>query len=174
MGFMGDISAMPNDGQRPKLTLNWRGKTEAVPDIRFVDVTEPAAPPVVKQAERVLAVTPWSEPDGLDICLDRWQAWMHRNDTDMSVQTMKTLQGDGDGYGSDETGAMRRNNEIGEATDAMIRSLKMSHRWAIRKKCGMATEWQFPQLDFMTESIDACCELEKKLRVNIATRLLFG
>lgn len=157
---------------RQKLTLGWRGKTTRLPDITFVDVTEPLPPPALR-APHVVTVSPWSEPDALHICLAHWQNWMHRDDSDLSTQTMKTLRGEGDGYGSDETKESRRNNEIAEATDAMIRSLTVAHRWAIWKKCGMTTEWEFPQLDFMVEALAACCELEKKLRQNIATRPLF-
>jgi hypothetical protein len=49
MGFMGDISAMPNDGPRQKLTLGWRGNTERLPDIRFVDITEDVPPPPLRE-----------------------------------------------------------------------------------------------------------------------------
>lgn len=167
------LAEFPEVAPRQKLTLRWRGKTEPVPDITFVDAAEEPAPPPAR-VERAVPVTPWTEPDGLDICLDRWQAWMHRSDTDLGTQTMKTLRGEGDGYGNDETADARRNNEIAEATDAMIHSLSLSHRWAIRRKCGITTQWKFPQLDFMVEAIDACAELEKKLRNNVATRLLFG
>lgn len=111
--------------------------------------------------------------DGLDVCLDCWRTWMGRNDTDLGAQTQKTLRGDGDGYGSPDTSQMRRDNEIAEATEAMISSLRTSHRWAIYRKCGIATAWRFPQLDFMSEALDACEDLEKKLRANVATRMEF-
>ena len=111
--------------------------------------------------------------DGLDVCLDCWTTWMGRNDTDLGAKGQKTLQGDGDGYGSPDTAQMRRDNEIAQATDAMIYSLTTAHRWAIQRKVGLATAWRFPQLDYMTVAIEACCELEKKLRGNVATRMLF-
>jgi hypothetical protein len=111
--------------------------------------------------------------DGLEVCLACWKVWMGNSDTDLSVQTQKTLRGDGDGYGNSDTSQARRDNEIAEATDAMVMSLKVSHQWAIRRKCGVATAWNYSQLDFMTEALDACCELEKKLRGNVATRMEF-
>lgn len=111
--------------------------------------------------------------DGLDICLDCWTIWMGRNDTDLGAHGQKTLKGDGDGYGSPDTAQMRRDNEIAQATDAMIYSLTVQQRWAISRKCGIATAWRFPQLDYMTVAIEACEALDKKLRSNTATRMLF-
>lgn len=111
--------------------------------------------------------------DGLDICLDCWTTWMGRNDTDLGAQSQKTLRGDGDGYGNTDTSQMRRDNEIAQATDAMIHSLTAAHRWAIHRKSGLATAWRFPNLDYMTVAIEACCELEKKLKGNVATRMVF-
>jgi hypothetical protein len=111
--------------------------------------------------------------DGLDICLDCWKEWMGRNDTDLGAQSQKTLRGDGDGYGNTDTSQMRRDNEIAQATDAMIHSLSSVHRWAIHRKAGLATAWRFPNLDYLTVAIEACEVLEKKLRGNNATRMVF-
>lgn len=115
------------------------------------------------------------QPDAFDLCLTIWAEWMRRDDTDLGIKGQSSMRGDGDGFGSDDTSQMRRDNEIAEATDAMIRSLKSSHQWAMRRKCGVTRQsvWNFPQLDFLVEAQDACEELEKKLRANIATRLLF-
>ena len=58
---------------RPKLTLGWKGKTEPVPDIVFVDVTDclplPAAP--------VTAATPAPEYMGkqIGLRLENWARW---------------------------------------------------------------------------------------------------
>lgn len=115
------------------------------------------------------------KPDGLDLCLACWKEWMSRDDADLGIKNQSTLRGEGDAYGSDESAQLRRDNEIGEATDAMVRSLKVSHQWAMRRKCGLVRHsvWNFPQLDYMVEAQDACVELEKKLRNNVATRLLW-
>lgn len=114
------------------------------------------------------------KPDGFDLCLDCWKDWMFKGDTDLGIKAQSTLKADSDGYGGEDTSQMRRDNEIAEATDAMIRSLQTSHQWAIRRKCGIATMWRFPNLDFIIEATDACDELEKKLRNNVATRMVFG
>lgn len=137
------------------------GAAAKLPTMRRVpkdEVTRPTAPAV----------------DGLAYCLDCWKTWMHRSDTDLGVKGMRSLQGDGDGYG-DDTSYIRRDNEIAEATDAMISSLQRSHQWAIRRKCGITrgNVWRFPQLDAMAEAEAACTELAEKLKKNIATRLLF-
>ncbi|MFZ3286565.1 MAG: hypothetical protein WA191_06915 [Telluria sp.] len=117
----------------------------------------------------------FAQPDGLDLCLDCWKAWMGRDDTDLGIKSQTTLRAEGDGYGDQDTSQMRRDNEIALATDAMVRSLCRSHQWAIRRKCGVArgNVWNFPQLDYIVEAQDASEELEKKLRVNVVTRLLF-
>jgi hypothetical protein len=115
------------------------------------------------------------KPDGMDTCLACWKDWMCRNDTDLGIKNQSTLRGAGDGYDSADTSQIRRDNEIGEATDAMVRSLKTSHQWAMRRKCGLVRQhvWNFPQLDYIVEAQEACAELEKKLRINVATRLLW-
>jgi hypothetical protein len=115
------------------------------------------------------------KPDGLDLCLGCWKDWMRRSDTDLGIKSQSTLRAEGDGYGGEDTSQMRRDNEIAEATDAMIRSMRRSYQWAIRRKCSVVRHdvWNFPNLDYMTEAADACEELEKKLRNNVATRLLW-
>ena len=115
----------------------------------------------------------WIKPDALDTCLDCWSTWMRKRDLDLSIRGQMSLRGDGDGYGNADTGTARRDNEIAEATDAMIASLAAWQRWAIYRKCGITTVWSFPSLDFMVAAQEACVELEKKLRNNVATRLLF-
>jgi 5'-deoxynucleotidase YfbR-like HD superfamily hydrolase len=105
--------------------------------------------------------------DGLELCLACWKDWMGRNDTDLGVKSQSTLMADSDGYGSNDTSQMRRDNEIAEATDAMIRSLQRSHQWAIRIQMGVAgmKVWTFRL---------ARSALETLLKKNIATRLLFS
>lgn len=115
------------------------------------------------------------EPDAFETCLACWKEWMGRNDTDLGIKGQFSLRGDGDAFGADDSAQVRHDNAIGEATDAMVRSLKTSHQWAMRRKCGLVKHnvWNFPQLDYITEAQDACVELEKKLRNNIATRMLW-
>lgn len=135
--------------------------------------TIPARPALRRVRKDDAKAPTWLKPDPLDYCLDCWKTWMHRTDTDLGAQTHRSLRGDGDGYGNSETMAMRRDNEIAEATDAMISSLSAAHRWAVYRKCSVTSVWRFPSLDFIAAAQEACCELEKKLRLNIATRLLF-
>jgi len=113
--------------------------------------------------------------DGLDICLDCWVRSMAtgRDDKDLGVQRLEMLCGDGDGYGNDDTGQQRRDNEIAVATNAMIDSLSRVHWWAIRRKMGLATVWNYPNQDYMHVAIEACIELTAKLRRNPTTAVWF-
>jgi hypothetical protein len=174
---------------REKLTLQWRKTTgeratQQAESEEYVEVIEKAVAAAVSVKSikiQPLRVDPWSEPDPLDICLECWQAWMCRNDGDLGTQRQKLLSG-----GDDEEEAkrdaesiaaaaeQRRNNEIAEATDAAINSLRACDRWAIYKMSGMASMWNFPMLDYMQAAQGAKVQLEKKLRENIATRALFG
>lgn len=118
-------------------------------------------------------VDTWVKPDAFDFCLECWKTWMCRNDTDLGIQGQKLLNGEGDGYGNEDTSGMRRDNEIAAATDAMINSLRALHRWAIYRKCGITTVWSFPSADFISTVESAEGELTTKLRINVATRSLF-
>lgn len=132
-------------------------------------VIKQPGPQRVRRAE--LSASAVTKPDGLDYCLDCWKTWMSRDDADLGMKTL-SLQGAG---GNEDAAQMRRDNEIAEATNAMILSLQRSQQWAIRKKCGITrgNVWQFPNLDFVSEAELACQELELKLKKNTATRLLF-
>lgn len=130
----------------------------------------------IRRARKEVQQEAFIKPDGLDLCLTCWKEWMGRNDTDLGIKSQSTLRGDlHDSDVSADSSQLRRDNEIGEATDAMVRSLKASHQWAMRRKCGLVRQnvWNFPQLDYIVEAQEACVELEKKLRLNVATRLLW-
>lgn len=165
---------------REKLTLKWRrtsgeGAQLQVERDEFVECAPVAAAVLVKCIEiQPLQVDPWVAPDPLDVCLECWKVWMGRNDGDLGVQGQKSLRGDGDGLGNADTLGTRRDNEIAEATDAMIDSLRACDRWAIYKMSGFRSVWNFPLLDYMTVAQGALQTLEEKLRENIATRSLFG
>ena len=115
----------------------------------------------------------WEKPDGLQYCLECWKVWMGNYDRDLGIQRQKTLAGEGDGYGNEDTSQQRRENEIAEATDAMINSLRAHHRWATYRRCGISTAWRFPHLNFIVVAQEAEEALEKKLQSNIATRTLW-
>lgn len=115
----------------------------------------------------------WVKPDPLQVCLECWSIWMGASDRDLGIQRMNSLAGDGDGYGNADTYQARRDNEIAEATEAMINSMRHHHRWAIYRRCGISTVWNFPRLDLATAMQEAETELTEKLKKNVATRTLF-
>ena len=113
------------------------------------------------------------EVSPLDICLDLWACSMSLNDTDLGIQSQRSLKSNGDGYGNNDTSQSRRDNEIADATNAMIHSLATHHRWAIHKCKGICLVWNFPRLNYIKTLEDAKIQLEEKLRKNLATRTLF-
>lgn len=117
------------------------------------------------------------KPDGLDYCLDCWKRWMHGDaDRDLGAKTMRGLVGDGDGYGSGQTvydAQQLADSKIAAATDAMIDSLSVLHRWAIYRTCSITSAWRFPNADLTSVGVEARAELEKKLRQNPCTAMQF-
>jgi hypothetical protein len=180
MGAMVEFSAMPNDGQRAKLTLNWRGATERLPDFRFVDVTEPTVPPAPRVAH-LLTIAEKIQATPLDICLSHWMSWMHRDDRDLGAKSQGCIKGDESAEGYDTNAAadaaeMRMVCEIGAATDAMIDSLERHLKECIYRRCGLVAlhaVWRFPNLKLFDTLPLAEQELIEKLKKNIATRSFF-
>lgn len=115
----------------------------------------------------------WVKPDGIDLCLEHWAIWMGKNDSDVGIQGQRHLRGDGDGYGDSDACEQRRHNEIAEATDAMIEGLSTYHRYAIYHKCGVSSAWRFPNINFIAAASEAVVILTQKLKINVATRMLF-
>lgn len=166
---------------RPKITLAWRGKCAPVPDVIFDDVTEAKSKPVDRLA-RVLRVDPWVEPSGLDLCLGHWTSWMHQDDRDLGVKAQAGIETGSDEHddecehddnASSDAAIARASREIAIATDAMIRGLSRYHRSAIERRCGIASVWRFPNMDFTTALPEAEGELVKKLSKNTATKVFF-
>lgn len=123
----------------------------------------------------------FQKPDGLTVCLECWKSWMLSDDRDLSASRMRLHGGADDdkdrsaGYESDPYEEQRKADmKIGEATGAMIEDMKAAWRWAIYKKMGISTVWNFPSVDFLSCLADAQAELERKLRVNIATATQFA
>lgn len=159
---------------RPKLTLNWRGKSAPVADIYFVDVT--AAPPAPTMPPRAaLRVDPWTPPAPLDLCLGLWKAWMHGDaDRDLGAKPMGGLMGDTDGHGIDAHEQQQAADmRIAIATDAMIESMDRIHIWAIYKLCSIANPWNFPNADIFVMGDEARQVLAEKLKKNVCTAVLF-
>jgi hypothetical protein len=180
MSFMGEISAFPDSGDRPKLTLNWRGKTEPVPDIRFVDVTEPAQPPALRAAH-LMTIAEKLQESPLDICLGHWMTWMHRDDRDLGAKSQGCIKGEDSQEGYDTNAAadaaeMRMVCEIGAATDAMVDSLDRHFKECIYRRCGLVAKhavWRFKNINIFDTLPLAEQELAEKLKKNIATRAFF-
>jgi hypothetical protein len=173
-----DAASTPSE-RRPKLTLNWRGKTTPVPDIVFVEVAEPA-PAAPQQAARTVAVTPFDAPTPLQICLSHWSDWMRRDDRDLGVKGQVGIasgsdehEGYDDGAAISEAAAARASRDIAMATDAMIDSLPRHYKAAIYRSCNIASVWRFPNLDFTGVLPEAEKELADKLSKNVATRAFF-
>lgn len=164
---------------RAKLTLGWRGKTERLPDVTFVDVTAPpVAPP--PRVERVLTVAPPEEITSLQLCLNHWRDWMHHSDRDLGAKGQSGLlsaaderNGYDDGAAAGDAAAARASRQIAMATDAMIDSLPRHYKAAIYRAANIASVWRFPNLDFVTTLPQAEEELREKLAKNVATRAFF-
>jgi hypothetical protein len=124
-------------------------------------------------------IQPIPKQDGLDVCLECWKLWMGGDDRDLSASRMQLGSGrDGEempeGYESNPYDEQRiADMRIGEATGAMIEDLKPVWRWAIYKKCGISTVWNFRSADFLSCLVDGQAELESKLRNHIATATQF-
>ena len=163
--------------QREKITLGWSGKSAPVADITFVEVEVEAVVPAAQTApaHAVVAVTAWTDPGPLDLCLELWAAWMaHDADRDMGVKTMRGLSGDGDGRGVDMYEAQQATDtRIAQATDAMIDSMARIYIWAIYKLCSQATPWRFPNAVFADVAMEARAELTQRLKNNVCTAVLF-
>jgi len=125
----------------------------------------------------VITIDPVIKPDGLAYCLDCWKVWMLSDDRDLSASRMKLHGGQDDdpiGYESNPYDDQRKADaKIGEATNTAIEDMKACWRWAIYKKCSIATVWNFPRMSFMDVLADAEVDLEKKLKINIATATIF-
>ena len=124
-------------------------------------------------------IPPPIKQDGLSICLECWKLWMGSDDRDLRASRMQLGSGREDddeliGYESNPYDEQRRADmKIGEATGIMIEDLRPVRRWAIQKKYGISTVWNFPTADFLSCLADAQAELESKLRTHIATATQF-
>ncbi len=113
--------------------------------------------------------------DPFDYCICSWKEWMYGDaDRDLGLKAMGGLISNADGYGTDPAEQdQARDTRIAIATDAMIDSLKLIHRWAIYESTGVATAWKFPNANLITTYEAARQELEGLLRKNVCTGVLF-
>ena len=164
---------------RRKITLGCRfepGEVEAGPD--FVEVVEPvraAKPMPVKLEIAPVVILEKADEDILDYCLCCWSEWMRGDaDRDLRAKPMGGLMGNADGYGADEDEKQQaRDTRMAVATDAMIDSMTMLHRWAIYTSTGVGTAWKFPRADLLETYSAARIALELLLRKNVCTGILF-
>lgn len=159
---------------REKITMAWRGKCPPVEELALVEVRAPVVPPAAPVATLV-APAKATEQDPLELCLELWKIWMADGiDRDLGMQTMRGLQGDGDGHGIDIHEAQRANDiKIAQATDAMIDSMLVIHRWAIYRLCSLASPWRFPNASLVTVGEEARSNLRGLLKENVCTAILF-
>lgn len=108
----------------------------------------------------------------LDVCLDLWLRWQHRPDVGLGWRG-RSVSLESDSAASSDQLYDRMDNQTAEAMEVMIGDLKVQHNWAIKKRCGLSTVWRFPSLVFADVLIDAEMELEKKMKINLATRNYF-
>ncbi|MBY0237880.1 MAG: hypothetical protein K2X55_01050 [Burkholderiaceae bacterium] len=112
------------------------------------------------------------QQEPLDVCLAVWLEWQRKRTLNLgwhrrSAGLCSDACADSDDlYDSMDTAAA-------EAVEAMMASLPRHLDWALRKACGIATVWRFPQLDFAAELVNARMLLETKLKKNIATQSFF-
>lgn len=112
------------------------------------------------------------EQTPLDICLDLWLRWHDRGDLCIGWSN-KSGALTSESSASSEQLYDRMDNETAEAMDTMIGDLKVQYNWAIKKRCGIATMWKFPSLIFADVLFEAESELEKKMKINLATHNYF-
>lgn len=126
---------------------------------------------------------PPSTPDPVGECLACWKAWMGCADRDLGVKAAALLQCDRDGYEDGhldpEIAEAKRTNEIGGATGAMIDGLPRHLKFAlyvandVTRVDAFFRVLNYPNLDLIAANLEARTELEKKLRVGLATWHLF-
>ncbi len=117
----------------------------------------------------------WQNEEPFDNCLRCWKTWMFGDaDRDLGMKAMGGLISNSDGYGADPAEQdQARDTRIAVATDAMIDSMKLIHRWAIYESTGVGTVWKFPNADLIITYEAARQELEILLRKNVCTGVLF-
>jgi hypothetical protein len=127
-----------------------------------------------QRGPRVKSAGQFQGPEPVLYCLEVWAAWMGGDyDRDLGMQGCRGVSGD-EGAGPDVYERQQRADaKIAEAVNAMIDSLSRLHMWAIYASCSVATAWRFPNADLVLVAEEARTELEKKLRKNSCTAVLF-
>ncbi len=108
----------------------------------------------------------------MDLCLDLWMQWQCRDDTSLGWRGRSAMMAS-ECCASSEQLYDDMDNAVAQAVEAMMSGLPRHLDWAIRKRCGIATVWRFPEMTFGDALVEAEAALEKKLKNNIATRNFF-
>ncbi|MBC7860300.1 MAG: hypothetical protein H7Z39_16325 [Burkholderiaceae bacterium] len=119
-----------------------------------------------------IEVSAFHRPEPLDLCLDIWMQWQRRNDMGLGWRGRAALY-EGESAADSEQLYDNMDSNAAEAVEAVMGGLPRHLDWAIRRRCGIATVWRFPNLDFAQALAEAEGELKKKLKNNIATRNFF-
>lgn len=108
----------------------------------------------------------------LDVLLDLWVHFHRRDDAARGFSGRDSiLRSDALRELEQLTDAI--DHEVAEAVEACVGSLTAQHSWAIKKKCGIASVWKFPTIDYPSTLNKAEVELEIKLKRNSATANYF-
>lgn len=102
-----------------------------------------------------------------------WVDYMDVRNLDLGSRGMK-LAGDAAPDATVDEAQYMSNLKLGECVDAMVSSLPMIGQWAICKSQGVAKVWRYPNACYESVLMDARNELEKKLRINVATRIYWA
>lgn len=108
----------------------------------------------------------------LDLCLEIWREWQRSNHMNVGWHRRSAMLAS---EGGNDSESLYDGMDIAtaEAVEAMMADLPRHLDWAIRRQCGIATVWRFPNLDFGVALEEARGTLEKKLKNNVATRSFF-
>jgi hypothetical protein len=132
------------------------------------------ASPGLRRVRREEVARPaFDKPDPYALLMACWVDYMRTDDRDLGAGGMM-LKGEFADYQDVNDAQRAADMRIGEAVGAMVDSLTVLHRWAIYKSQRIAAVWRFANADYETVLLEARDELEKKLRVNVATRLYFA
>jgi len=128
--------------------------------------------PLRRVRRNEVAKPAFDKPDPYSLLMACWLDFMRADDRDLGVGGMK-LASDAAPDTNVHDAQRAADLKVGDAVDAMVRSLPALHRWAIYKSQGITKPWRFPNADFGTTLAGAREDLEAKLRKHVATQLYF-
>ncbi|MDB5937516.1 MAG: hypothetical protein JWQ01_4860 [Massilia sp.] len=171
MGAMVEFSAMPNNGQRAKLTLNWRGATERLPDFTFYDVTVDAPPPPLPELRSEAPPIPPIPPktaheqhyENVVLLLDRWAEWSRTGgETAEGAPTQSTFAPDARIHSFEDMEIAVDKLLVGEMNTA-VWELQVMEREAVMTHYGLKTRgvWQARFETIFDQAVDSLFRILK-------------